>query len=67
MDKMCAFDNGKKCLAISPKDCAGCRFRKTESELEAGREKARYRLSQFPPEQQKHYDDMYHNQYMRKF
>lgn len=43
MDK-CAFDLGKRCHALTVKECAGCKFRKTERELKAGREKATNRL-----------------------
>ena len=48
----CVFNNGKKCSALAPKKCKNCSFRKTEAELNAGREKARKRLESLPKEQQ---------------
>ena len=47
----CVFNNGKKCSALVPKKCKNCSFRKTEAELNAGREKARKRLESLPEEQ----------------
>ena len=47
----CVFNNGKKCSALVPKKCKDCSFRKTEAELNAGREKARKRLESLPEEQ----------------
>ena len=47
----CVFDKGKKCSALTPKKCKNCSFRKTEAELNAGREKARERLESLPKEQ----------------
>lgn len=48
----CVFNKGKKCSALTPKKCKNCSFRKTEAELNAGREKARERLESLPKEQQ---------------
>ena len=44
----CVFDMGDKCKALNEKKCVGCRFRKTEEELNASREKAKERLESFP-------------------
>ena len=41
----CAFDYGDDmCYALTEKKCRGCRFRKTEKELQEGRDKATDRL-----------------------
>lgn len=40
----CAFDLGKKCHALTVKDCKGCKFHKTKEQLKKGREKATERL-----------------------
>ena len=47
----CVFDRGRKCSALTPKKCKNCSFRKTEAELNAGREKARERLESLPQAQ----------------
>ena len=47
----CVFNKGKKCSALAPKKCKNCSFRKTEAELNEGREKARERLESLPREQ----------------
>lgn len=53
MDK-CVFNFGKKCFALTKKNCSECSFRKTEKELEEGQEKARARLKTLPIEQREH-------------
>lgn len=41
----CAFDYGEDmCYAVTEKQCKGCRFRKTQEELQEGRDKATKRL-----------------------
>jgi C4-type Zn-finger protein len=47
----CVFDKGKKCSALSVRDCEKCSFRKTERELAEGRDNARKRLETLPDEQ----------------
>lgn len=32
MSDKCYFENGRKCKALTSKQCAGCKFRKTEKE-----------------------------------
>lgn len=45
----CVFDKGNdKCSALTAKMCAGCRFRKTKRELDAGRQKAIERIGTLP-------------------
>lgn len=36
------------CAALRSRECGGCKFRKTEGELEAGRQKATKRLKRLP-------------------
>ena len=50
----CAFNNDKKCIALNKKKCAGCPFRKTQEELNEGRQKALKRISKLPPKTQAH-------------
>lgn len=40
----CTFEHGEHCEALTEKNCKGCKFRKTEEELDAGRKKAQMRL-----------------------
>jgi hypothetical protein len=41
----CVFDYGEDmCYAVTEKQCEGCKFRKTEKELQEGRDKATKRL-----------------------
>ena len=41
----CVFDYGEDmCYAVTEKQCIGCKFRKTEKELQEGRDKATKRL-----------------------
>ena len=56
----CAFDNEDKCKALTEKKCLGCKFRKTEEELQSGREKARGRLESLPMEEMLHIKNKYH-------
>lgn len=44
----CAFDKGETCDALTMKECLGCRFRKTQYELDCGREKADDRIASLP-------------------
>lgn len=44
----CAFEHGDYCDALTEKNCKGCRFRKTEEQLEAGRKKAQLKLFMLP-------------------
>ena len=44
----CAFNNGKKCSALTKKQCKGCRFKKTTEELNEGRQKAKERIRKLP-------------------
>lgn len=44
----CAFDLGKRGYALTEKQCVGCKFRKTNKELEEGRETARKRIASLP-------------------
>lgn len=37
----CAMDMGKRCRALTVKQCEGCSFRKTEEEFNAGVEHAK--------------------------
>ena len=50
----CVFNHGKKCEALTEKNCEGCCFRKTRAELAKGRAKASERIESLPPEEQKH-------------
>ena len=59
MDK-CTFDKGEKCSALNEKRCLSCCFRKTEEELEAGREKARERIESLPLVARVHIKNKYH-------
>ena len=50
----CAFDRGDNCVALSAKQCVACPFRKTEEELNDGRQKATDRLISLPKSTQIH-------------
>lgn len=54
MNKECAFDRGRKCVALTEKYCDFCRFRKTAEELEAGRQRAAELVSRLPTDQRQH-------------
>lgn len=56
----CVFDHGIKCVALTEKRCEGCRFKKTQKEVEAGRKKAKRRINSLPEEQQKFIRETYH-------
>lgn len=48
----CVFYRESKhngCTALRSRECVGCKFRKTEEELEKGRQKATKRLKKLPP------------------
>lgn len=64
---ICAFDNGNSCLVLNEKTCSGCTFYKTEEQLNEGRKKVDRLLKRLPPEQQRHYDEKYHNTRTRKY
>lgn len=57
----CAFDLDNKCAALSKKQCVGCRFRKTEQELNDGRQKAIDRISNLPRSKQIHISRKYYD------
>lgn len=59
----CAFDRGTLCTALSEKKCHKCSFRKTQEELDAGRERAEQRINTLPEEQQDHIRFKYHVRY----
>lgn len=47
----CVFYRATKqveCAALRSRECRGCKFRKTEEELEKGRQKATKRLKRLP-------------------
>ena len=44
----CAFDKGETCDALIAKECSGCRFFKTQDELDRGRERADDRIASLP-------------------
>ncbi len=48
LDPECVFDKEDKCSALTTKMCAGCRFKKTKQELDAGRKKALTRIGTLP-------------------
>lgn len=41
MSEKCRFDMGKRCVALTTKECEGCTFRKTEEEFNSGVEHAK--------------------------
>ena len=47
-DKECAFDRGMRYAALTTKECYKCSFRKSQAKLEAGRKKAKQRISNLP-------------------
>lgn len=49
---ICAFDRGETCAALTLKECIGCHFRKSQDELDAGRERADDRIASLPDEVQ---------------
>ena len=57
----CAFDREDKCTALREKQCDGCRFRKTEQELNDGRQKAIDRINNLPYSKQIHITRKYHD------
>ena len=46
----CAFDRGKRCEALTKKDCHGCSFYKTCDELGEGRDSAAVRMAKLDPD-----------------
>lgn len=54
MNNECVFNWGRKCTALTQKNCESCRFRKTREELEAGRQRAQERVNSLPEDQQAH-------------
>lgn len=48
----CAFDRIYQCAALTHKECVGCRFRKTQEELDEGRERAEDRIMSLPDDVQ---------------
>lgn len=44
----CAFDRIYQCAALTHKECIGCHFRKTQKQLEEGRERADERIESLP-------------------
>lgn len=61
----CAFDKGYKCSALTTKECAWCKFRKTKQELEEGRRKAMERIETLPNKYQ--IIEKYHSGMRRDF
>lgn len=49
--KDCAFEKVGGCIALKDKQCFCCHFFKTREELEEGRDKARLRINELPPEE----------------
>ena len=47
-DNRCVFDRGGFCAALTSRECAICRFKKTKEELEEGRKKAIMRVRGLP-------------------
>ena len=47
-DNRCVFDRGGFCAALTSRECANCRFKKTKEELERGRRKAIVRVLGLP-------------------
>lgn len=60
MNKECVFYQGKKCAALNQKKCGGCRFFKTEEQLEEGRKRAKDRVMSLPLEQRLHIASVYY-------
>ena len=60
MNKECAFYRDKTCAALKQKKCKGCRFFKTEEQLEEGRNRAKERVMKLPMEQRLHIASMYY-------
>lgn len=56
-----AYGNSVKCFILEEKNCDGCKFYKTVSQLEAEREKAKKRISSLSPETQAYISDKYGN------
>jgi hypothetical protein len=44
----CVFSKETKCAVLEEKQCSGCAFRKSLSELERGRRCARIRINSLP-------------------
>lgn len=61
MDTTCVFDKGKRCSALTKKDCIGCKFRKTREEYEQGQKEARDRIEGLPYEEKLYIDRTYYN------
>lgn len=55
----CAFEFGNKCVALTAKECKGCHFRKTQTEIEKGRKKAKKRINSLPEETQAYIREKY--------
>ena len=57
----CVFDRDGTCVALNEKQCVACSFRKTEQELNEGRQKATDRLISLPKSTQIHIARKYYN------
>ena len=66
MDTTCVFDKGKRCSALTKKDCIGCHFRKTREEYEQGQKEARDRIEGLPDDERVYIDRTYYNAINRK-
>lgn len=66
MDK-CAFDLGRKCIALNARQCVGCNFYKTPEELEERRGEAARRINTLPPEEKNYIRHKYYGSERRAF
>lgn len=57
----CVYDNGYACEALVTRDCDGCTFRKTRSELIKGRKTSRELLEKLPDQQLDHISKKYYD------
>ena len=56
----CVFEHGSKCVALTQKCCEGCRFRKTQKEVDERRKRTKKRINSLPEETQAYIRNKYY-------
>ena len=60
MNDKCAFLRHERCVVLTDTVCSLCKYRKTEDQLNAGRDKALNRIRKLPLGQQDHIMNKYY-------
>lgn len=56
----CAFNTGKRCIALVNQRCKNCSFHKTQSQLTNGRKLAKNRIISLPEDLKVHITNKYY-------